>query len=239
MPFQIYQNPNRFDGVLEFGMGYHIVQDNQEVYILFGHEIVLPISEAFLIDPYLARAPASYIENWVRNNSPPFPRDLDPCRADAFIHHPVLRNLTAGPGGAVSAPPPTPGTPVAGPVPYGHLPFSRTTLSDSERFVRYTTFRTDRRINSLTGEVLPGTFAAPASEERMVPSGFSAVGRFALPSLLPAIWRREIVPPLGTTYLCGAVVPMYGQAGGGVEVKFDNGAAAGSAHLRAASIPEL
>jgi hypothetical protein len=73
----------------------------------------------------------------------------------------------------------------------------------------------------------------------MVPSGFSAVGRFALPSLLPAIWRREIVPPLGTTYLCGAVVPMYGQAGGGVEVKFDNGAAAGSAHLRAASIPEL
>jgi hypothetical protein len=249
MPFQIYRNPNQFAGVPEFGMGYHVVESNYrvaesdaDVYILFSHEFVLPIGEVLSVDPGLAASAPIDIETWVRNNSPTFPADLNPCRPGVFGSHPILRPFTSSPAGGVSAPPSGPATPPAppaAPVPYGHLPFLRATLTDSERFVRYTTFRTDRRVDPAAGALRDGTFAAPASEERMVPSGFSAVGRFALPSLLPAIWRRDIVPPAGTAYLCGAVVPMYGQAGGGVEVKFDWGAPAGSAHLRVASIPEL
>jgi hypothetical protein len=37
-------------------------------------------------------------------------------------------------------------------------------------------------------------------------------------------FRWELQPNRGTSILCGAVVPMYTQAGGGVEVCFDTGA---------------
>lgn len=69
----------------------------------------------------------------------------------------------------------------------------------------------------------PGTFTAPASEAPFIASGFGAVGRFALPNLSPANWRWEIRPPSGTPFRCGASVPLYGQAGGGVEVEFSQG----------------
>ena len=71
-----------------------------------------------------------------------------------------------------------------------------------------------------TDEVLAGTFGFPASELNFVPTGFAAVGRYALPDLPPACRRYEITPPTGYTLQCGASVPLYGQAGGGVEVMF-------------------
>jgi len=46
------------------------------------------------------------------------------------------------------------------------------------------------------------------------------VARFALPSLMPACYRYELQPVTGTVIECGAAVPLYGQSGGGVEVKF-------------------
>jgi hypothetical protein len=53
-------------------------------------------------------------------------------------------------------------------------------------------------------------YGFPASELNFVPTGFAAVGRYALPDLPPACRRCEI----------GACLPLYGQAGGGVEVMF-------------------
>ena len=70
-------------------------------------------------------------------------------------------------------------------------------------------------------QVVPWTFASPSSEIPLVPTGFGAVGRFALPTFFPAVFRWEIQPDAGGSLLCGAVVPMWGQAGGGVEVCFD------------------
>jgi hypothetical protein len=46
------------------------------------------------------------------------------------------------------------------------------------------------------------------------------VARFALPNFLPACFRWELQPVAGTTLECGASVPLFGQSGGGVEVKF-------------------
>lgn len=71
--------------------------------------------------------------------------------------------------------------------------------------------------------VLAGTFAFPASELPLVPSGFAAVGRYALPDLPPACTRYELHPPTNTLVDCGASVPLYGQSGGGVEVCFQHG----------------
>ncbi len=64
------------------------------------------------------------------------------------------------------------------------------------------------------------TYAAPASEAPFAPTGFAAVARFALPNLMPACFRWELQPVAGTHLECGASVPLYGQSGGGVEVKF-------------------
>jgi hypothetical protein len=65
-----------------------------------------------------------------------------------------------------------------------------------------------------------GTYGFPKSERRFVPTGFAAVGRYALPDLPPACRRYEIRPPANYKLKCGAAVPRYGQAGGGVEVMF-------------------
>jgi len=111
------------------------------------------------------------------------------------------------------APPPKPATP------YGHLPFWNTVHSN-DVFYRWEPWPTSRRVNQSTGVISAGTFAAPQSEAPFVPTGFSAVGRFALPALNPACFRWELRPPIRTTYRCGASVPLNGQAGGGVEVMF-------------------
>jgi hypothetical protein len=66
------------------------------------------------------------------------------------------------------------------------------------------------------------SYASPFSELPFLATGFSAVARNALPSLFPACFRWEIQPAPFTDIRCGAIVPMYGQAGGGVEVMFTN-----------------
>ncbi len=90
-------------------------------------------------------------------------------------------------------------------------------------YYRYSAFIGDLRIDSTTGGFLPGTYATTFADSALVPSGFAAVGRYALPSPLPA----SFVYPLLTTEVptqVGTVVPNFGQAGGGVEVCFQIGA---------------
>jgi hypothetical protein len=102
---------------------------------------------------------------------------------------------------------------------YGHLPFTGATQA-GDVFYRCEHWPTSRRVLRGTNDVLAGTYGFPASELNFVPTGFAAVGRYALPDLPPACRRYEITPPTGWTLQCGACVPLYGQAGGGVEVMF-------------------
>lgn len=132
--------------------------------------------------------------------------------------NPIPRSMSliivSGPGGG-----PMPPFPVA---PYGHLPFHAMTVSN-EKYCRWEPWPRSRRIDLATGAIAPGTFAAPELEKSFMPSGFSAVARLALPSLLPATTLYELSPN-PTPVRCGASVPMYGQSGGGVEVEFSLGA---------------
>jgi hypothetical protein len=102
---------------------------------------------------------------------------------------------------------------------YGHLPFVGTT-EPNEVYYRCECWPTSRRVDLTNAKVSGGTFAFPASELPLVPSGFAAVARYALPDLPPACTRYELRPPTNTVVDCGASVPLYGQAGGGVEVCF-------------------
>ena len=94
------------------------------------------------------------------------------------------------------------------------------TLTANRVFHRFSIFKLDRRVNPVTGSFAAGTYAAPASEVPFVPTGFVAVGRFALPNTLPASYHHEIEAPVGTSVDFGTVAPAYGQSGGGVEAYF-------------------
>jgi hypothetical protein len=103
---------------------------------------------------------------------------------------------------------------------HGHLPFHGI-CSGEDVFYRYEAFSTSLRVDLKTNSVTkPNTYGAPFSEGDFTPTGLSAVGRFALPSLLPACWRYTLTPPKGTEFYYGASVPLYGQSGGAVEVMF-------------------
>jgi len=95
-------------------------------------------------------------------------------------------------------------------------------LAANRMFHRFSAFNPDRRVDPVTGSFLSGTYAAPESEVPFVPTGFVAVGRFALPVNLPASYHYEIEAPAGTSVDFGTVAPAFGQAGGGVEAYFAN-----------------
>lgn len=96
------------------------------------------------------------------------------------------------------------------------------TLSANRTFYRFSAFNPDRRVNPATGDFLPGTYATVESEIPFVPTGFVAVGRFALPNNIPASYRFTIEAPKGTHVSFGTVAPAFSQAGGGVEAFFSN-----------------
>lgn len=97
-------------------------------------------------------------------------------------------------------------------------------LKSSRVFHRYSAYKLDRRVNPHTGDLAPGTYGVPESEVPFVPTGFAAVGRLALPSQSPASNHFQIEAVAGTEVYFGTVAPAFGQAGGGVEALFLNGA---------------
>jgi hypothetical protein len=98
------------------------------------------------------------------------------------------------------------------------------TLSTVRAFHRFSAFSPDRRVDPKTGDFLPGTYAAPSSEVPFVPTGFAAVGRFALPNTAPASHHYVMQAAAGTVVSFGTVAPAFSQAGGGVEAFFPTGA---------------
>lgn len=105
------------------------------------------------------------------------------------------------------------------PVVHGHLPF-RGRTKGATVFYRAEPIPKSHYIDPVSGHVQAngGLYAFPASEVPFVPTGFSAVGRYALPNVAPSIFRWELRAPAGVRFSAGASVPLYGQAGGGVEI---------------------
>lgn len=98
-------------------------------------------------------------------------------------------------------------------------------LSKSRRpmnYYRFSASPTDKRVDRY-GNYLPGTYATTYADFHLVPSGFAAVGRYALPNPASARFLFQITTYDRPTYM-GTATPNFGQAGGGVEVLFDQGA---------------
>ena len=89
-------------------------------------------------------------------------------------------------------------------------------------YYRYSAFYKDKRVAS-DGSYLPGTYATTYNDSHFVPSGFAAVGRYALPNPASAQYVFPILTFTQPTFI-GTAAPNFGQAGGGVEVLFEYGA---------------
>lgn len=135
---------------------------------------------------------------------------------------------------ALTAPTGGPGTPAGSIAPTPRV--YRNTV-DFEGFARVSAFPNDRRVKA-DGSLEPGTYATTIEDLRLVPSGFAAAGRYALPNPVAARYVYMIVPGGGHLINGGTARPAHLQAGGGVEVMFVNGAPSGSA-FRPYRIPEL
>ncbi len=94
--------------------------------------------------------------------------------------------------------------------------------NQSRIYIRYSAFPSCPRICP-NGAFSTGTYATSYEDSKMVPSGFAAVGRYALPNPLPNRYMFAIATTSAPTY-AGTVTPNFGQAGGGVEVVFGGGA---------------
>jgi hypothetical protein len=208
-----------FDKKPEAAMSLHFAQAGERLcLILSGRVLMFPNSEGDEKSDKIAR------RLW-------FNRDAEPISVEAESHllagldpvsdeisylsptHSSVMGFILNPIGYFAPTPPRPAHI------YGHLPFHGTTQAH-DIFYRCEHWLTSRRVLLGTGRILSGTYGFPESELPFVPTGFAAVGRYALPDLPPACRRYEIRPPLGYTLRCGAAVPLYGQAGGGVEVMF-------------------
>jgi len=97
-------------------------------------------------------------------------------------------------------------------------------LPDPRLFFRFSAAPVDPRVLT-NGDWTPGTYGTTLNDLRMVPSGFAAVGRYALPNPRSARYVFPIVTDSSPVQI-GTVTPNFGQAGGGVEVLFPTGAKA-------------
>lgn len=112
------------------------------------------------------------------------------------------------------------------------LTFTKTVTSPPEyvissrrpySYYRFCASPYDKRVDKNTGDFLPGTYATTYNDLHFVPSGFAAVGRYAIPNPASARFVSQIITYNRPT-LMGTSPPNFGQAGGGVEVLFQSGA---------------
>lgn len=234
------KNPSTFDEAPEVAMDVHFAgrSDKKSSYsfIVVGGRVAIATHESpeatyeeYLNQPWLQpnltfdRRDALFNE-WLSSLEPA--PELEPKSPTDFIQPVLLQRqdhreeaptlaFIVGPLLPLPSPPPRPASI------YGHLPFGTTTARDTVIY-RWEAFPTSRRITRTPGggTIARDTYGAPASEIAFAPTGFSAVARFALPNLMPACFRWELQPPANAFIECGASVPLYGQSGGGVEVRF-------------------
>jgi hypothetical protein len=221
------KDQDEFAEAPESAMDFHLGRSsNNDFYIVVGCRVGILLNESTFSDPQ-----SGYLDEiWL---NPAISKDE---REAAFrkwlsglVEAPPLTTATPAqawqsfwgamspvtPIGSLPPPPPRPSSI------YGHLPFKATTLPQSVIY-RWEAYPTSRRIDIKANPptIAQDTYAAPASEAPFALTGFAAVARFALPNLMPASFRYELQPVAKTTIECGAAVPLYGQSGGGVEVKF-------------------
>jgi hypothetical protein len=192
----------------ESGMGFQIVQYQEQPWVVFNATVTLSLSELreriFSEEDYSlvsgdpdseairALPTVEFQEDFPIVFSILDPKYRNPLLGLAFCQTPI-------------APPPN--------VISQNWPYS---------YYRFCSYWRDKRVDS-SGNFLAGTYATTYSDLHFVPSGFAAVGRYALPNPASAPFVFSVLT-FDRPTLMGTATPNFGQAGGGVEVLFDIGA---------------
>lgn len=93
-----------------------------------------------------------------------------------------------------------------------------------EKFIRFSAFEDDRRVDKISKFLLPGSYATTYEDGRYcLASGIDPVSRYALPNPEKVKYAFHIAPFSDTRVKRGTVQPANGQHGGGVEVLFPEG----------------
>lgn len=90
-------------------------------------------------------------------------------------------------------------------------------LTQDTIFYRRLSSSVDNRY--VAGQLTAGSYLTTSLDQAYANSGFATVSRYSLPIPLPASHVVQYELPHGTTINAGTVAPMFGQAGGGVEVQ--------------------
>ena len=112
-------------------------------------------------------------------------------------------------------------------------------VSPHERYLRYTAFTSDRRIDMANRSILANTYVTTAREAGIAHSGQAAVSRFGLPNPYPAWICYEVRPTQSIQIQCGNFAPNFGQAGGGVEILLLSKTSKGTVRVPPRKIPKL
>lgn len=192
----------------ESGMGYQIVQHRQEPWVVFNATVTIPLVE--LQTTVFSEAEYVLISN------DPASEAIQSLNLVEFSDNvqitfsgldPRFRNTSGG------------------------LAFCQTPISPPRSFIspnypysyyRFSPYIKDKRVDT-NGNFLPGTYATTYNDLPFVPSGFAAVGRYALPNPASAAFVFSILT-FNRPTLMGTATPNFGQSGGGVEVLFQTGA---------------
>lgn len=201
----------------ETGMGFQFleatVQGVRKPFLVFNAETAFDVSDLQLAD---SDDPTSILLNGTRIVYAIAQLAMMPGHLSLSSITIAAPRITAAGGGPAAPPAPAPSATVAPPsslVKSYPLPANRV-------FHRLSPYNPDRRVNPANGNFLAGTYATTDSDFPFVPSGFAAVGRYALPSIQPASHHYQIEAPIHTPVTFGTVAPAFGQAGGGVEALF-------------------
>ncbi|HEX8318886.1 hypothetical protein [Longimicrobium sp.] len=185
-------------GLPESGMGYVLASAllpddrSESLVIVGGNDYVIPLEphpRFFSLADLLA--------------GQPFP-SIVPRVVTVALTAPAAHNVATLPAGYL---------PVAGAIAL----LGTIMVSSKTRFYRYTGTVGDRRFSGT--HLAVDTYLTTEADQTYANTGFAAVGRYALPIPVPASYVHVYDLPVGTSLLVGTVLPNYGQAGGGVEVK--------------------
>ncbi len=198
----------RLLSIPESGMGFQIIRYRRDFLVVFNTVLVIPLNELrerrFTQDDYvyLSGNPDSLVISQLETINMEDGFSL----AFSFLDREYRDESTRLTFGEASISPPD--SVISSKRPYSYY--------------RFSAFYKDKRVTD-DGSFLPNTYATTYNDLHFVPSGFAAVGRYALPN--PA--SAQYVFPLLTfdrPSLMGTATPNFGQSGGGVEVLFQTGA---------------
>src|ERR1700730_4334817 len=207
----------------ETGMGFQLVSalwhGESAVLIVLNAELAFDLSQVELLsgtDPAVILTNGIRVLNVMRQAGPTIVGRREPRSFN------LLESRIGGPGMIPMAPATTATT--SSPIAQPSSLVKNVMLSANRIFHRYSAFNPDNRVDPVTGNFAPGTYTVSESDVPFIPTGFAAVGRLALPNLLPSSHHYVLEAPSGTPVSFGTVAPAFGQAGGGVEALLPNGA---------------